>query len=285
MFQHNRYGSPDEYDVEPDVPVADVPGIHLDPFVIGGITAAAGLPHAGDAGTDHVEVFDVFAVFGNFGLDNGARADEAHFSFEDVEQLWQFVQACLAQECATPGDARVVFEFEFFFPFPAGFRVFCQQFFELDIGIDAHAAEFIAVEFFSMASDAAVFEYDGSWRVFVYPEGYSQENRAETDNADAGTDNIECPLEDTVVPPGHVVADLERYDVPVDECFHIEGCQRHGTHIGNKGDVFDFGLQPVYNILHFVVAQARRNDQDMLDTGLVNDSFGIGKGSQMRHEL
>lgn len=85
MFQNDCYGSPDEYDVEPDVPVADVPGVHLDPFVIGGVTAAAGLPHAGDAGTDHVEVFDVFAVFGNFSFDNGAWADEAHFSFEDVE--------------------------------------------------------------------------------------------------------------------------------------------------------------------------------------------------------
>jgi hypothetical protein len=35
MLQHDSYGSPDEDDVEPDVPVADVPGVHLDAFVIG----------------------------------------------------------------------------------------------------------------------------------------------------------------------------------------------------------------------------------------------------------
>ena len=85
MPQYDSYGSPDEYDVEPDIPVADVPGIHLDPFVVCGVTAAAGLPHAGDTGTDHVEVFDVFAIFGNFGLYDGAWTDEAHFSFQDVE--------------------------------------------------------------------------------------------------------------------------------------------------------------------------------------------------------
>lgn len=85
MLQYDSYGSPDEYDVEPDIPVADVPGIHLDPFVVCGVTAAAGLPHAGDAGADHVEVFDVFAVFGNFGLYDGAWTDKAHFSFQDVE--------------------------------------------------------------------------------------------------------------------------------------------------------------------------------------------------------
>ena len=50
MFQYDGNGSPNEDDIEPDVPVSYVPGIHLDSFVIGRITAAAGLPHAGDAG-------------------------------------------------------------------------------------------------------------------------------------------------------------------------------------------------------------------------------------------
>lgn len=76
---------------EPDVPVADVPGVHLDAFFVGCIAAAAGLPHAGDAGTDHVKIFDVRAVFRDFVLNDGPWADETHFAFEDVEQLRQFV--------------------------------------------------------------------------------------------------------------------------------------------------------------------------------------------------
>ena len=87
VFQDNGDGAPNEDDVEPDVPVADVPGVHLDAFFVGRIAAAAGLPHAGDAGADHVEILDVRTVFRDFILDDGSWPDEAHFAFEDVEQL------------------------------------------------------------------------------------------------------------------------------------------------------------------------------------------------------
>ena len=129
MFEDDGDGAPDEDDVEPDVPVADVPSVHLDAFFIGRVAAAAGLPHACDARADHVEIFDVRAVFGDFVLDDGPRADEAHFPFEDVEELGQFVEAGLAQEGAALGDARVVLQFEFRFPFFAGFRVAFEEFF------------------------------------------------------------------------------------------------------------------------------------------------------------
>ena len=81
MFQYDGNGAPDEYDVKPDVPVTNIPGVHLYPFVVGCIAAAAGLPHAGDARTDHVEVFDVFAVFRYFSLYDGAWPNEAHLPF------------------------------------------------------------------------------------------------------------------------------------------------------------------------------------------------------------
>ena len=87
MFQDDGDGAPDEDDVEPDVPVADVPGVHLDAFFVGCVTAAAGLPHTRNARADHVEIFDIWAVFGDFGLNDRPRSDEAHFAFEDVEQL------------------------------------------------------------------------------------------------------------------------------------------------------------------------------------------------------
>lgn len=98
MFQYDGNSSPDKDDVEPDVPVSYVPGIHLDSFVIGRITAAAGLPHAGDARADHIEVFDKGAVFLDFIADDGTRSDEAHFPFQNVEQLRQFVKAGLRKK-------------------------------------------------------------------------------------------------------------------------------------------------------------------------------------------
>lgn len=91
MFQDDGDGAPNQDDVEPDVPVADVPGVHLDTFFVSRIAAAAGLPHAGDARADHVEILDVRTVFRDFGLNDRPWPDEAHFAFEDVEQLRQFV--------------------------------------------------------------------------------------------------------------------------------------------------------------------------------------------------
>ena len=135
-----------------------------------------------------------------------------------------------------------------------------------------------------MTADAAVLEYDRARRVFVYPQGYGQEYGTQADDADTGTDDIEQAFDDAVIPPGHVIADLEGDDVSVDEGFHIEGRQRHGAHIGNESDVFDFGLQTVYDILYLIIAEPRRDDQDVLDAGLVDNGFGVGKGPQMRHK-
>ncbi len=281
MLQDDGDGAPNEDDVEPDVPVADVPGIHLDTFFVGRIAAAAGLPHAGDARADHVEVFDVRTVFGDFILDDGPWADEAHFPFEDVEQLRQFVQAGLAQEGATLGDAWVIFQFEFCLPFFPGLRIARQEFFQFHVGVDAHAAEFIAVEFFAIPTDAAVLKDDRSGRVFIDPQGDGQKERRKADNPQAGTDDIEDALNSAVVPEGQVVAKAKGDDVAVDEAFRVERRQGQAAHVGDEGDFLDQRLDAVDDVLDGFIAQARRDDHDVLDAAFADDLFRIGKTAQM----
>ena len=277
MFQYDGDGAPDEDDVEPDVPVADVPGIHLDTFFVGRIAAAAGLPYAGDAGAYHVEVFNVRAVFGDFILDDGPRTDEAHFAFEDVEQLRQFVQAGLAQEGPALGDARIIFQFEFCFPFFPGLSVACQEFFQFHVGIDAHAAEFIAVEFFSISSDAAMLEDNRSRRIPVNPQGNSQKERRQADDADEGTDDIEDAFNSPVVPEGQVVAKAKGNDVAVDEAFRVERRQGQAAHVGDESDFLDQRLDTIDDVLDGVAAKARCDNHDVLDPSLANDGFSIFK--------
>src|SRR2546429_2414463 len=36
------------------------------------------------------------------------RTDQAHVPFQDIPQLWQLVQAALAQKSAEPRDARII---------------------------------------------------------------------------------------------------------------------------------------------------------------------------------
>ncbi len=173
MFQHDGNGSPNKDDVEPDVPVSYVPGIHLDSFVIGRIAAAAGLPHAGDTGADHVKVFYKGAVFFDFISYNRPRPDEAHVPCQDVEQLGQFIKAGLAQKGSASRNTRVVFQFEFCLPFFPGFGIWFEEFFQFNVSIDAHAAEFIAVKFFPVPADTAMFEDDWPRRIETDPQGDS----------------------------------------------------------------------------------------------------------------
>lgn len=73
-------GLDEVHDVDPDGPVAHVPGVHGDALGVGGIASAADLPHAGNAGKHHGIFAEILAVARDFLCDDGARADEAHFS-------------------------------------------------------------------------------------------------------------------------------------------------------------------------------------------------------------
>lgn len=117
MAEDNRNGAPEKHEIQPDAPVMDVPAVHLDSFGIVYIASAAGLPHAGDAGEDGVILLDISPIPRDFLLDDGTGTDEAHFAFEDVQELGQLIEAGLSEEGAALGDAGIVLQFEFPIPF------------------------------------------------------------------------------------------------------------------------------------------------------------------------
>lgn len=117
MAENNRNGAPEEHEIQPDAPVMHVPAVHLHALGIVDITSSAGLPHAGDAGEDGVVLLDIFPIPRDFFLDNGAGADEAHFAFEDIQELRQFIEAGLSKEGAALCDAGIILQFEFSIPF------------------------------------------------------------------------------------------------------------------------------------------------------------------------
>lgn len=117
MAEDNRNGAPKEHEIQPHAPVMDVPTVHLDSFGIVDITSSAGLPHAGDAGEDGVVLFDIFPIPRNFLLDDGTGTDEAHLTFEDIQELRQLIEAGLSEEGTAFCDAGIVLQFEFSIPF------------------------------------------------------------------------------------------------------------------------------------------------------------------------
>ena len=117
MAEDNRNGTPKEHEIQPDAPVMHVPAVHLYALGVVDITSSAGLPHAGDAGEDGVVLLDISPIPRDFLLDDGTGTDEAHFAFEDVQELGQLIEAGLSEEGAALGDAGIVLQFEFPIPF------------------------------------------------------------------------------------------------------------------------------------------------------------------------
>lgn len=117
MAEYNRNGTPEEHEIQPDAPVMHVPAVHLYSFGVVDIASSAGLPHAGDAGEDRVVLLDIFSIPRNFLLDDGTGTDEAHLTFENIQELRQLIKAGLSKEGAALCDAGIVLQFEFSIPF------------------------------------------------------------------------------------------------------------------------------------------------------------------------
>lgn len=117
MAEDDCNGAPEEHEIQPHAPVMHVPAVHLHALGIVDIASSAGLPHAGDAGEDGVVLLDISPIPRDFLLDDGTGTDEAHFAFEDVQELGQLIEAGLSEEGAALGDAGIVLQFEFPIPF------------------------------------------------------------------------------------------------------------------------------------------------------------------------
>ena len=117
MAEDDRNGSPEKHEIQPDAPVMHVPAVHLYTLWIVDVAASAGLPHAGDAGEDGVVLLDIFPILQDFLLDDGTGTDEAHLTYEDIQELRQLIKAGLSKEGAALCDAGIILQFEFSIPF------------------------------------------------------------------------------------------------------------------------------------------------------------------------
>lgn len=117
MAEDNRNGTPKEHEIQPDAPVMHVPAVHLYALGIVDVAASAGLPHAGDAGEDGVVLLDISPIPWDFLLDDGTGTDEAHLTFEDIQELRQLIEAGLSKEGAALCDTGIVLQLEFSIPF------------------------------------------------------------------------------------------------------------------------------------------------------------------------
>ena len=257
-----------------------VPAVHLYALGVVDVAASAGLPHAGDAGEDGVVLLDIFPIPRDFFLDDGAGSDEAHFAFEDIQELRQLIEAGFSEEGAALCDAGIVFQLEFLIPFRLGFRVGGQEVFQHFLRIHAHGSEFIAVEFFAIFPYPPVFENDGARGVVIDPCCDEEKDRRNQKAAADGGGEVEETLGDLVRCPGEVVPDLEHHDFRIEEGLdshirHGDGDEvRHDAYIPHEGlCLIDEGRE-------LCLRDTGGGDDDMLDAGITNDSLHVTKSAK-----
>lgn len=219
-----------------------VPGIHSDALFVGGVAAAAGLPHAGDAGQDHAVFAEVFAVAFDFLGDDRARADEAHVAADDVPELRQFVKAGLPEEGPELCDARVVFELEVFLPLFAGLGIFLEVFFEGFLRVRDHRLELVAREQHAVFADALVGENDMPLIVDGHDNRQGNENRRDQDAAKNRADEVKSAFDEAVPMAREVVLDREHEDLFAEQDLGLDTGHRGADEVRHAGDVAHIGL-------------------------------------------
>ena len=263
------------HDVQPDGPVVDVPGVHGYALGVCGVAAAAGLPHAGDAGQDAAVFFEVLAIAWDFFFQDRPWAYEAHVAFDDVPELREFVETGLSEEGAELRYSGVVCEFEGFFPFFPGLGMGFQVLFEFRLGIWNHGLEFVAVEFFAVIADAAM----GEEHMAVVPDGvrygYGQQDRADEQAAADGGYQVKRAFVDAITTPGQVVFQREHHDLLIVEHLGLYAAHRCSDEVRDEGDVADQGLDFFYEAGQLVLLEARGADDDLLDPGVFDNLGGL----------
>lgn len=283
MLKHHCHGSPEQHHIQPYGPVVDIPAVHLYSFRIVDVAAAAGLPHSGDAGKDGIVFFDIFPISWHFCLYDRPRSHEAHFPFQHVPELGQFVEAGLSEEGAALCNAGIILQFEFSIPFRLGFRVGGQEVFQDFFGVDAHGTEFVAVEFFSISSYPSMFKDDRPRGIVVDPEGDGKENRRDHEAADDGGGEVEGSFQDTVPAVAQIVPDVQYHDFGIEEGFYSDVGHGNGDEVWNDCNVFDKGLGTVDKVGEFILRKAGRGDEDGVYTCFSDCFFQVVKAAQDGH--
>lgn len=283
MVSNYRHRTPEKYKVQPQVPVVYIPIVHLHALRIGDIASAACLPHSRNSRKYRVVFIDIFPVSWLFRLHDGPRSYEAHFAFQDVPELGEFVEAGLPEEGAALCDAGVVFQFEFLIPFRLRRGVCGEEVFQHFLGVHAHGPEFVAVEFFPVLPHSPVFEDHRARGVVVDPDGDEEENGRNEDAADDGGTDIEEPLQEAVPGVIQVIFDVEHHDLRVEEGFHGHVGHGDGYEVRYHRHVLHEGLGAVDEVGKLILGEPGGSDEDGVYSRFLRRLFQVIEAAEDGH--
>lgn len=258
-------GTEEDDDIEPEIPVLDIPRIGLDTVIVAGIAAAGYLPKSGEAGLDGVIIFrEIAVVLIQFLTDDGARADKTHLPGENIEYLGDFVQTGLSQKFPERGNARVVFQLIVGFPFllrGGAAEDFLQSFFRIAV----HRAEFPRLEVLPVLTYARMPVKDSPARCDFHHERDQQEERQYQDEPYQRQDEVEYPLDCHIEPGFQAVADAdhkEAFRIQVME-FRVE--YRYPVDFRDQDNPFDITVDMIDDMRELLIVFVTYRDKYGLD--------------------
>lgn len=184
-FRHKQDLRSGEHDFEilEEAWLGDIHQIHQELVVGRRIVLAIDLSIAGESALGleaEVPLREFFFVLGgNLGA-LGAGAYDGHVAFQDVQELWEFIEADSADEAADGGDAGIVL---------AGGESRYAVFF----GIHAHASEFVDREYLPVFGEAVLLVKGGA-AVSFDKEADDEHGDGEDDEGCKGEDNVDDAL-------------------------------------------------------------------------------------------
>ena len=179
-----------EHDLEvfEEAGLGDIHQIHQELVVGCRIVLAIDLSIAGESALGleaEVPLGEFFFVLGGDLGALGAGAYDGHVAFQDVQELWEFIEADSADEAADGGDAGIVL---------AGGESRYAVFF----GIHAHTAEFVDREYLPVFGEAVLL-VEGGAAVSFDKETDDEHGDGEDDEGCKGEDDVDDALPEEVL--------------------------------------------------------------------------------------
>ncbi|MCY1304277.1 hypothetical protein D9M70_540230 [compost metagenome] len=156
-------------------------GIERDACRVGNVVASADLPQAGKTGARLQVVDSSLVVELQLILHHRPRADDAHFTADDVDELRQFVEAQLAQNAADDGDPGVILQLARRAPLLIGRRIASKILLQNPITVRPHCAELQATERLPVMTDTAMAIKDAAAVGKLDERNQHQKERAQKD--------------------------------------------------------------------------------------------------------
>lgn len=129
----------------------------------------------------------------------GRGADDGHVALEDIDELWQFVEAAAAEEVPEGGDARVVVELLAALPFVSESGVMREDGMEAFIGMLVHGAEFPDADGLAVFAETAGAIDDGAWAGDFDGGGDKQQEWPAAEQGEDGQYALKNGFEDAAV--------------------------------------------------------------------------------------